>query len=86
MNLLGVNGMNKICERVEKDGIMYLEDYRLKKSLPYIKGRLKDLNTAILTSGGLGELVGCISIDLYEYDVLSLSIRMVEVENRMLLA
>ena len=78
--------MNKICERVEKDGIMYLEDYRLKKSLPYIKGRLKDLNTAILTSGGLGELVGCISIDLYEYDVLSLSIRMVEVENRMLLA
>ena len=78
--------MNKICERVEKDGVMYLEDYRLKKALPYIKGRLKDLNTAILTSGGLGELVGCISIDLYEYDVLSLSIRMVEVENRMLLA
>ena len=63
-----VDRINKICERVEKDGIMYLEDYRLKKALPYIKGKLKDLDTAILTSGGLGELIGCISLDLYEYD------------------
>ena len=58
--------MTKICERVEKDGVMYLEDYRLKKAVPYIKGRLKDLDTAILKSSGLGDLLGCINFDLEE--------------------
>lgn len=48
----------------EINGKSYLSDYRLgDMKLPYIQGRLKDLNEWYLKSIGLGDLLGSFVID-----------------------
>ena len=47
-----------ICSEYKKDNDIYIKDYRLKKDIKLIKGKLSDLNEWYYKSEGLGDLLG----------------------------
>lgn len=57
-----------ICQKYKKDNDTYIKDYRLKKDIKLIKGKLSDLNEWFYKSEGLGDLLGACSSFVNDID------------------